>query len=88
VRAAAACCARARKPEGALSRRARALPLHCHAPVVPKSMLEKYGLLPGNAILAEEKHMALYQARTRARHARVAAARARRNIALRLLFGC
>ncbi len=52
-------------------------------------MLEKYGLLPGNAILAEEKHMALYQARTRARtHARGAARHARRNIALRLLFGC
>jgi hypothetical protein len=47
--------------------RCRALPLHCHAPVVPKSMLEKYGLLPGNAILAEEKHMALYQARAHAR---------------------
>ena len=33
------------------------------APVVPKEMLDKYGLQLGNAIMAEDKHMALYQAR-------------------------
>jgi hypothetical protein len=31
--------------------------------VVPKELLEKYGLQLGNAIMAEEKHLALYQAR-------------------------
>ena len=33
--------------------------------VVPKSMLDKYDLKPGNAILAEEKHLPLYKARFR-----------------------
>jgi hypothetical protein len=31
--------------------------------VVPQSLLDKYELKAGNAILAEEKHASLYQAR-------------------------
>lgn len=34
-------------------------------PVVPASLLEKYDLKPGNAIMAEEKHAPLYEARGR-----------------------
>ena len=39
--------------------------LHRASPraVVPKSMLDKYDLKPGNAILAEDKHLPLYKAR-------------------------
>lgn len=31
--------------------------------VVPKDMLDKYGLKLGNAIMAEDKHLSLYQVR-------------------------
>ena len=52
--------------------RSTLLPCDAHA-VVPKELLEKYGLQLGNAIMAEEKHLALYQARGAGRVGRAAA---------------